>query len=103
MLQSGGRQDEVVASISLQFEGRTTVGLAKAANILGMCVKTLKAHLSRREIGCLQIGFGKQKKRRMFTVRDLADFIERRRRFEDAGQSELVLKMRVRNRRRRMS
>lgn len=77
-----GRRDEVMDSIVLRFADRTTVGLGEAASILGMSTKTLSRHIMRREIRYFQIGFGKTKKRRTFTARDLASFVERRKLLE---------------------
>src|SRR4030081_3224091 len=49
-----------------------------AARVLGVSVKTLSCFVSDGEIGYINVGRGKVKRRIMFTEGDLADFIQRR-------------------------
>lgn len=85
MVEPGDRRhDEVLDTIIRQFAGRTSVGLTEAARILEMSTKTLSRHVMRREVKYVQLGFGKIKKRRMFTVEELAGFMSRRRLLENS-------------------
>lgn len=90
MNRETGFRDEVRESINARFAGRPAVGFMEAARILGMCTKTLRHHILRREIEYFQIGFGKVKRRRVFTVEDLVSFIERRRVLEHAAHADMM-------------
>ncbi|MCP4284081.1 MAG: helix-turn-helix domain-containing protein [Gammaproteobacteria bacterium] len=55
---------------------------AKAAEALGISVKTLTGHVKDGELRYVNVGRGSKKPRRMFDIGDLTDFKERRTRRE---------------------
>jgi hypothetical protein len=72
------------------FEGRATIGMAGAARILGMHVKTLRVHVEDGNLSFIQRGTGLERPRRVFTPNDLLDFYVRQRRRASARGFDAV-------------
>lgn len=62
------------------FAGRATVGLADAAKILRMHVKTLRTHIMDGNVTFIERGTGLERSRRVFTPADLLAFYSGQRR-----------------------
>ena len=64
------------------FGERLTVHLQEAARLLGMDVKTLRAHVKAGNIRFVSMGLGLTKLRREFALSDILEFLEQMRRRE---------------------
>jgi hypothetical protein len=62
------------------FAGRPTIGLADAAKVLNMHVKTLRAHIMDGNVSYIEKGTGLERPRRLFTPSDLLNFYAGQRR-----------------------
>ena len=82
--KSVGVADALCDEVLQGFAGRASVGLADAAKILRMHVKTLRIHIADGSVGFIQKGTGTERPRRIFTPNDLIRFYAGQRRREIA-------------------
>jgi excisionase family DNA binding protein len=59
---------------------------AEAANLLGISVRTLRAHVRSGELAFINVGRGQVRKHIAFTRQDLEDFIKSRRMRQGAAE-----------------
>ena len=74
--------DAAEARIAAAFSGRLTVGLAEAARILDVSEKILRRHAAQGSIAFVDLGHGRQRRRRRFTLGDVVAFLQTRRQRE---------------------